>query len=797
MVESSFLKHLLSDDESLSTYLNGAAVSFEDLRRHIFLLQRKQNTAIPDHHYRLAMDKELGSFSTIDTLLIDGLGDLSNYFFAKNEDRIHVVVERFNEWQSLTTYIPPLILQIIYLFNTTSFQNDHSTSLKIYFDKYIMLNARYTTLPYPLIEDMETKVKSIGGFNDLHIHLNGSTETDFAWQEFLRNPDKVYEDLKKGAITSIVLEQLKQESHQLLPKKFYELLLIARKIRQVLHEYIYPQSPSKIDNNSFEELLNEILFDKFGRKWQDTYLHPFRYLVDIGDLEPHNDTAIEGLMYLLVIKEIKENKKEGLIFIFHFYLLILGLSNRLLVQQVHQYGFEQFQKHTLNNLRDQSEKKYQGRFLQMHGNEIRNIGVLEGRFSPKGSQIDNEKLITAIEQGWEQFSKKIETESPLRQSATLTLVAHFIKAKDENVDNWIRHKKLRIELWNRASILIYLIQNRNHYSNIVGIDAASNELDTPPEVFGPVFRRMRRKKSIEHFTYHVGEEFFHLLSGMRAIYEAVIFTGLLKGDRIGHGIAIGICPKKWTLAIGEKILIKKGEHLDNLIFAYFFIESQNIEQLKNLAFIIKCKIHKYHFEIYGSIFKVDEYKFAWQLRQFCPFHVFSADLHAAKSNSEFDFDFDEWMDIQNFKASNVSVNLFNLYHSKKIRSNYDEILEIETLGVFNVLQLEILQLELLKFLEFRKIVIETLPTSNVRISHYKHYSDHHLWNWKKWKEEKKLIPPIVVGSDDTGIFATSIFNEYAHIYCHLVSKEGGKSPADAMTFIDELCENSRKYKFTV
>lgn len=81
--------------------------------------------------------------------------------------------------------------------------------------------------------------------------------------------------------------------------------------------------------------------------------------------------------------------------------------------------------------------------------------------------------------------------------------------------------------------------NSSYAKFVTGADAAASEFDTPPEVFAPSFRRLR-KNGIRHFTYHAGEDFFHILSGLRAIYEAIEFLGLQAGDRIGHATAAGV-----------------------------------------------------------------------------------------------------------------------------------------------------------------------------------------------------------------------------------------------------------------
>ena len=93
----------------------------------------------------------------------------------------------------------------------------------------------------------------------------------------------------------------------------------------------------------------------------------------------------------------------------------------------------------------------------------------------------------------------------------------------------------------------------------------------------------------------------------------------------------------------------------------------------------------------------------------------------------------------------------------------------------------------------RELVIETLPTSNVRIGRYNTFDVYHLKRWLLWRREGKAIPSIVLGTDDPGIFATSIYNEYANVYCSLVN--AGESPTDAMDLIRRMEQNAHIYNF--
>lgn len=143
---------------------------------------------------------------------------------------------------------------------------------------------------------------------------------------------------------------------------------------------------------------------------------------------------------------------------------------------------------------------------------------------------------------------------------------------------------------------------------------------------------------------------------------------------------------------------------------------------------------------------------------------------------------------------NESAEIYLKYHNRAYREKYDEIIEVDVEDCFSLQEMELLQLALLHYLHEKEIVIETLPTSNIRIGHHASFEIYHLWNWVRWEREGYSIPPIVVGSDDAGIFATNIFNEFANIYCFLTNVKG-VSHSIAMALIMQFEKNARIYKF--
>lgn len=834
-MKKSILRFLLDDNLSLEDYYRVYKLpDIKDIRRRLFLKYRDSNRNIPDHYYHKKTDYDLRGIESLEQLLTVGLDRLASHHLFLRDNRIYVKQEEQVQWQSLITFITPLTLQSAFLFKELKvlYTSDGNTvdcsSICTFYENFICPNFKFTALPHPFIPQVEHLVRKTGGFCDLHMHLNGSTETDKAWQHFLKNPDQVSQDLNKAFKGELVKEQLGQEVESLTPDDINNLLRVAQQLRLVLFDILTGKFCEKVeDNSSIAAFLR-------GMKEKETYAdevyHPFSQLLFNGSPKAVNSYAylsLEALMLAVMFKYIanKERFARLVAHILHYYLLILGVVNRLLVQQVHQFGFTQFQKITLNDLRDDVEGTYADRFLQLHGNELRHIRYLEGRFSPKDSDKENEMLFHKIERGWKELCTRVQAvivekgvERKELEQPKLVLIAHFIKKVEKSPDHYVQFKELRLDLNTRANALVAFKKSSNCdlADRLVGIDAASSEFDTPPEVFSPIFRKLRRA-GFNHFTYHAGEDFYHVVSGIRAIYEAIEFNEFQHGDRIGHATASGIDIAQWINNVGETIYIKRGEHLDNLTFLYSFIIEEKIESLKSLLPHIASHIAKLNQEVYnikgGNIFDaglnkdytVNTIVQAWSIRKYCPILLQKmkalgdsdpSSMFASLRNEEV-YDEDELQDIcENVlrPMSHEPIELFFKYHSNAFRKRYDEIIPLTIGDIISIEQMTTLQKALLNYMHKKEIVIETLPTSNIRIGHHYDFDTYHLWNWINWKDEGVLVPPIVIGTDDAGIFATNIYNEYANIYCYLTSA-CRMNHTKALEVVEQLDKNAQIYKF--
>ncbi|PZU17552.1 MAG: hypothetical protein DI622_10650, partial [Chryseobacterium sp.] len=701
-----------------------------------------------------------------------------------SENRIYIKQEKQNSWQELVTFIPPLFLQALLIREIYTQNIKYSSDIE-FFEHYILPNTKYTAIPSAKITKLESFAEENNGLHDLHMHLNGSLETDQVWQDFLYNQIRIYRDLKNSYANPKVREQLEQESTLLEPLSYIKLLQEAKKIRKIFYLYIFHEKELR-ENNTIRYNPGIV------------YKHPFLEKIS-KDGKYNHLMSIEAYMFVLVLEKLRILPNDNIANLLHHYLLILGLTNRLLVQQTHQNGFEQFQKNTLNGLRESSEKSFKRRFFQMHGNDLKFLKFLEGRFSPKNNQIELINQIDSIYNGWNHMLKTKEREKS-KSSPEIRLIAHFIKKIDSKPNQYIRHKALRIEVINKGKNLAALLSKFPKYQQkVTGIDAASSEFDAPPEVFAHLFRFMRRK-GMRHFTYHAGEDFYHILDGLRAIYEAIKFCDLKKTDRIGHATAAGILVEQWSEAVGNEILISQGCHLDNLIFVYHLIVNSTSKKLQKTLPTVINEINNLSYSVYGDYYTPTILEKAWLMRECCPLHLFESHINNLKIQGVFDDNEFLWAEKKGFvenlqkKKDSKVYEVYEKYHDLNIRKNYNKNISITPFGIIKPKQLKILQIELLNIMATNEIIIETLPTSNVRIGFHKNFSTYHLKNWIQWKMQGYKIPPIVLGSDDTGIFATNIYNEYANVFSVLTNEEF-VGLSEGMDILRHINNNSVIYKF--
>ena len=675
----------------------------------------------------------------------------------------------------------------------------------------------------PLVEEYFIRE----GLNETHLHLNGSTHAELCWLRALEEPENEttefcskYNEVSRNSLS--LRELARSIQPEFSTSLFRKQIYTAKKLRVYLI------------NAAFGFLTDDAIIPK---NCEDLYESSLEY--EIPSITQNNldynkfisfdkrNLFTEKYWIFILLKRLDSKPSVSLTNMLHYYFILQNLYYRLLVQNEEQYGFDQFQKITWTDLRDPIEKDYLNRFLQMHGplpNHSK-VSYLEGRFAPKDSEAKNASILYNILCGyWEYlykkkpdknltdllkaFEKKIVTSDEKKgRYIKLTLVAHFVKQQETEADIPYRHYSLRKKL----SVQFHALKNTiNNYPSLniwlKGIDAAANELDAPPEVFASVYR-MCRSEGITHRTYHAGEDFHHILSGIRVMLDAIELLDLCEGDRIGHGTAMGISPELWLKRMPKGVYVRKDEWLLDLISTWRLMKMIGET---GLAYKLESEVTEIGSNLFGENISSIVLERVMALRG-----ISIEYLAKAYSNANEDVG-----GSINLKASEIVTPLNNseMAEAKKvdhylkanpgeckllwrwvsdpdIRSRGSQLIFVNT-DYLQTSEYIKLQQSLMHVIKNRKILIETLPSSNVRISYYESFDEHHVFRWMglpgySYPDDPQIM--VTLGSDDPGIFSGDLSTEFYQLYA--VMQSLGLNDKKSLKLISEINERGREYRF--
>ena len=196
-------------------------------------------------------------------------------------------------------------------------------------------------------------------------------------------------------------------------------------------------------------------------------------------------------------------------------------------------------------------------------------------------------------------------ESNLGRSLEVGLVFHFSRSRGRNAESgaphawgrqgWddpaaqdlnpsgYRYSRYFVERCNEASSLASLLLTfPRMLERVRGLDLCTDELGVPLWVMCPLIEHVRRAgrraastlTALEgrsppplRLTVHCGEDFIHLLGGIRRVDEAIEFLRIGEGDRIGHAVSLGIDVNAWTQR-SRRLLVPRGERLLDLLWCW-------------------------------------------------------------------------------------------------------------------------------------------------------------------------------------------------------------------------------------
>ncbi|AMJ39766.1 hypothetical protein [Anaerotignum propionicum] len=394
---------------------------------------------------------------------------------------------------------------------------------------------------------------------------------------------------------------------------------------------------------------------------------------------------------------------------------------------------------------------------------------------------------------------------PIKKFPQVGLVYHLLKREDDTFPekcyylgegdsekNYLTFGKRKEEYQNLINILKDARNSHSELSRyIVGLDAASLENSTPVWVFTSIYENARDSSNEPlcigggmnnnfqslGFTFHAGEDFRHILSGLRRIDEAVRHLKFHAGDRIGHAIALGIECENWVRE-NKYVVMPRIEALENYIWAYDILSTVYSDFNTSIIAYLENKIYTLSKQIYGNTeglttsVLVDGYK-----------KMFSKNDHFVCIDSKYNKSCEHIMAEKPIIWN--SEKLFIARHCKKF------VIEMNKPINFEVTEQDVaiakhLQNVIRKNISKIGIVVEINPTSNITLSNIDNLTENHIYNINRFSYDASNIIACV-NADDPSIFNTDVSNELAYVYYGMIEKDVSKE--DALKWIEKLRKN--------
>lgn len=407
-------------------------------------------------------------------------------------------------------------------------------------------------------------------------------------------------------------------------------------------------------------------------------------------------------------------------------------------------------------------------------------------------------------------------------------VFHFVRMEDRTSESMMdiscRHQIGRSMVKKQAEALVRFREKYPETAmRVRGVDVCAGEIGCRPEVFAQAFRYLRNHVACMEgwnsvrtvpqlrVTYHIGEDFLDVVDGLRSIDEAIRFMDMDCGDRFGHAIVLGIDVGKWYHEKNYRVLMPEQDYIDNLAWMYGRIISFRIDGMENFLHYLEEEF-EYHFrQVYSQSiptgnmdFSIKVYYYAEQLRGDAPECYWNGKCEKPDvclgRYDEYALN-DRKAEKKNYRTIPEAAILYHRYHyDSEVKRKGRQIREINISSLW-IKGVTLLQKEMQHFVANHGIAIETNPSSNFLISGIQKYDEHpivKLYNRHLVSDPGKLSEcaqlSVSINTDDKGIFATSLENEYALMACALEQhRDTGDHMVYDRTMIYEWLDKVREF----
>lgn len=451
------------------------------------------------------------------------------------------------------------------------------------------------------------------------------------------------------------------------------------------------------------------------------------------------------------------------------------------------------------------------------------LDSLELRTAPDSALGDMLRLIDQ----WSGSATALVDEGPRGRSMELGIVFHFARLRGKDVSKGrprafevhthadpgtdgrerpinptgYRHAAYYNDQRRRAQALGTLIQRFPATLYVVrGLDACTDEQAIPTWVLAPLFRYLRdsadaasaslggltgKRVPSLRMTVHAGEDFTHLLTGLRNTHQAIRYFGLGEGDRIGHALALGVDPLDWSSATG-RVPVRREQRLFDLVWEWSWYGHEALHPGPGRKLFLEREIARLSELLFDR--SIEPYV----LERFVEALHDEAMLHAVGfPNGLFAR---SWERAEADGADLVPHLVYRYLTDRRIflrgaRVDWvDASTEGEVLAeIQNVLRRRLCEM---------CIAVEVNPSSNLLIGDFSELAKHPLWRLHPPRPDPETPPiSVCIGSDDPLTFATSLPEEYQFLYDSLILS--GLSDEESLSWLDKARQSGLEHRFTL
>jgi len=331
-----------------------------------------------------------------------------------------------------------------------------------------------------------------------------------------------------------------------------------------------------------------------------------------------------------------------------------------------------------------------------------------------------------------------------------------------------------------------------------GVDVCTDEAGVPTWVIAPLFRIVRRaagnaaiaSSRIDHeppplrATAHAGEDFLHLLTGLRRIDEALTHLVNREGDRLGHAVALGVDPRQWAER-ARHVMMTREERLFDLAWEWQFYDEGRAPATGDRTRAVASEIRRLSEQIFGQSLParelVDVASGLYQERELFDLCGFPGDGWKPRAREK---------RVPKSSSEKLVQYLRNprLFDRGMVLTGVDVVEEIPALVE--------LQRALRQRASQQGIAVEVNPTSNLLIGDMADLSNHPLWHLRPLTQRSdEPAIDVCIGSDDPLTFATTLRDEYQLILDTL--EQGGATSHDARAWLEDARKAGMVYRFTL